>query len=892
MIEPRRVLVVVDVTQDSGATCQAAEAMVAPTTLLHVVALMPERDDAFELAEWPLVVHEPERCTYETIYETSRLPLLARQRDAELVILGPWGPPRSARARVLTMLELTRAGGAHVLSVGSACQRVTVTPQVVGLTLEGDRRAAPVAQELRAWVRPPRLVALAHEASPEHADALDVELRSVFPRAQVSVVPFRASPLGFADALEAAAAEHAVELLVVSVDELSGVAALMTALLSAQGIQDAPAPLLILRKRGAPAVPERLVASDTLWLDGARLAVELASPSGRIALPPEAGFEVVGRELMGPRPHDDGVVSIPTTWFPEGPPAVLGLQPVANSLEVAASRVCPQDRALVLVDAELPSAGLGELETLIHEADVVFVRMRPSEPLEALRARLGRELPWGGPVALLDAGAWLDDGGASDVPPRVDGQRLLRLGLRLELAGAPIAAVVVAGEPAPRSSRLTVLSVEKLRARSPTAPPLRARGDVATSRLDALTASTPVDGHRVNLELDNRQARLDTLAAIEQATERIHWQCYIVNDDEIAEQFLAAFRRASQRGVRVRLLVDALYSLHGAFGVTNPQLERLAALPGIEVHGAGPVTGLPSVADLKQRNHRKVVIIDGRRAIVSGRNLGAPYYTGPEDLTLTPQTPYHHVPWLDASLALEGPLVESVDRAFLEDWQATGGAPFEPRPCAPAGEATCRLVLHQGGYDTHTFDLHLELVESARHRLVLMNTFPLVFELQRSLVRAVRRGVRVQYLFGNVRPRWGDGQPFEGGAYRELADDLVRSRLEPVLSAGAEAWELVLPLEDPWSPALGRVFPHVHAKLLIRDEDAVAVGSANFDVTSAYWESEAVLVVHHQPVVRDALRQIELLLRHAQRVDVTSPLWRREAPRRAWLSQHWPPLVG
>jgi phosphatidylserine/phosphatidylglycerophosphate/cardiolipin synthase-like enzyme len=173
-----------------------------------------------------------------------------------------------------------------------------------------------------------------------------------------------------------------------------------------------------------------------------------------------------------------------------------------------------------------------------------------------------------------------------------------------------------------------------------------------------------------------------------------------------------------------------------------------------------------------------------------------------------------------------------------------------------------------------------------------MNTFPLVLELQRALVRAVRRGVRVRCLVGNVRPRWGEGRPFEGGAYRELADDLVRSRLEPVLRAGGEAYEVVLPPEPHWDPALDRVFPHVHAKLLVRDEDAIAVGSANFDVTSAYWESEALVVVHDSQVTREALTHLEATVRLSRPVDVTSEGWRREAPRRAWLGQHWPSLVG
>lgn len=891
MIHLHRVLVVVDVTQDSSATCQAAEVMASPGTKLHVLALMPERDDAFRLAEWPIIVSAPDRCTYETTFESARIPTIAREVGAELVILGPFGLPRSPRARVMTLLELTKPGGAHVLSVGSACQGVPAEPKVLGLLLDRDGHLAALAHQLKGLAYAPRLVALVREPSQERTDTLEVELRSLFPRVEVEVAPFRASPMSYAGELEATARRHRVDLLVTAVDEYSSVASIITALLSAESIQNASFPLLVIKKRGAPLPAERLVSSDTLWALGAKVAVELVSGSGRVALDAQARFHVVGHEDLGPLPHDEGIVSIPASWFPRGVPAAIGLAPVGRSLEVAAGRVCLQSRPLVLVDAALPVEGLKELEALLAEAELLFVRMRPSEPLEPLKAQLARDVPWGGPVGLIDASAWLDDAGAVDVPPRVDGQRLLRLALRLRLAHVPVAGIVVKSEPRPTSELVTVFSVESLRAKSPTAPPLRVKRN-GLDRLAELTSSAPVAGHRVRLELDNQRARIDTLEAIEQARRRIHWQCYIVDDDPVADQFLEAFRRAGQRGVEVRLLVDALYSLHGAFGITNQKLVRLAGSPGIQVHGAQSWTGLPSVNDLKQRNHRKVVVVDGQRAIVTGRNLGAAYYNGPGDVALAPSSTYDQVPWLDAGLSLEGPLVEAIDRAFLDDWRATGGTPFALVPAAPAGDAICRLVLHEGARDTHTFDLHLELVESAQTSLVLMNTFPLVLELQRALVRAVRRGVRVRCLLGNVRPRWGDGRPFEGGAYRELADDLVRSRLEPVLRAGGEAWEVALPLEPHWSPRLERVFPHVHAKLLVRDEDAFAVGSANFDVTSAYWESEALVVVHDAQVTRDALLEVEAILRCSRPVDLTSESWRREAPRRAWLGQHWPSLVG
>jgi phosphatidylserine/phosphatidylglycerophosphate/cardiolipin synthase-like enzyme len=151
----------------------------------------------------------------------------------------------------------------------------------------------------------------------------------------------------------------------------------------------------------------------------------------------------------------------------------------------------------------------------------------------------------------------------------------------------------------------------------------------------------------------------------------------------------------------------------------------------------------------------------------------------------------------------------------------------------------------------------------------------------------VKRGVQVQFLFGNVRPRFGDDVAFPGGSLRELADELVRSRLEPLIRAGAEGYEFAMS-----HPTLGRVFPHVHAKLYTRDEDLVAIGSANVDVTSAYWESEALVLVHDEAFARATIATLDGLLAQSRRVDLQAQSWALTESRRDWLGRNWPSLMG
>ncbi len=101
-----------------------------------------------------------------------------------------------------------------------------------------------------------------------------------------------------------------------------------------------------------------------------------------------------------------------------------------------------------------------------------------------------------------------------------------------------------------------------------------------------------------------------------------------------------------------------------------------------------------------------------------------------------------------------------------------------------------------------------------------------------------------------------------------------------------------MPPAPGWEPELERIFPPVHAKLLVQDTAAVAVGSANLDVTAAYWESEALLVVHDAPFAERMLAALEPLLATSRRIDREDTRWRTEAEQRAWVGRNWPSLVG
>jgi phosphatidylserine/phosphatidylglycerophosphate/cardiolipin synthase-like enzyme len=342
----------------------------------------------------------------------------------------------------------------------------------------------------------------------------------------------------------------------------------------------------------------------------------------------------------------------------------------------------------------------------------------------------------------------------------------------------------------------------------------------------------------------------------------------------------------------VRVLVDSLHGLHGSFGMRNPLLERLSACPGVELRVSRPLAGVPSVEDLKQRDHRKVLVADGRLALLGGRNLAFEYYTGFEEVKVTPTTPWREVPWLDAGARVEGPAGAALERAFAEAWAAAGGAPFESPAPSPAGSTPVRVVVHRGLHDAGTLETYLALIESARSHVYAVNGFPLLLEIQHALLRALRRGVRVRTLFGHVLPTHG-GEPFEGpwGAARAAAGWLVHSRMDALVAAGAESYQLALRDVPGWAPGLGLVHPHVHAKALSADGRWCAVGSANLDVTASYWESELLLLVEDPPVAGAFEARVDALVAGSVRVDRGDPAWQRRARRREGM-RHWPGVLS
>jgi cardiolipin synthase A/B len=613
------------------------------------------------------------------------------------------------------------------------------------------------------------------------------------------------------------------------------------------------------------AIPDQEVA----FVSAGRIAAVIRTSNGEAELPPGFVGESFGVFRVGGRTAPDPLAAI----------------------EEHFSVIRPGSRPLLLFDSELAARDLAVLAVRRGKGapELLAVRMRPTRSCNAIRARLRSA---GLPTRVADASAVLDEGSAFDVPEVVDPVRLARVGARMRAAGFPVAAIVHRGSYSPHTIGFAAIRAEDIPATPWRLDTPTARPRSLARRLEATTGAVLLGGNRIEIEMDNALARRWLLEAIAASRQRVHLQLYMACDDDVGVQVETALVEAGARGVTVRVVVDSLYGLEGSFGMRNPLLGRLAARPGVELRVSRPVTGFPSMEDLKQRDHRKIAVIDGAVALLGGRNLSHEYYTGFDEVQLTPRSTWRQVPWLDAGARVEGPVVTALERSFLGAWTVAGGAAYDIGERPAAGPSSARVVVHHGLHDACSLEAYLALIETATSHVYAVNGFPLILEIQHALLRAIARRVRVRVLFGSLTPTH-DGQPFAGpwSTARAAATELVHSRIDALVAAGGEGYQFAMREQPAWSGGLGVVNPHVHAKVVSVDGRVCSVGSANLDITAGYWENEVMLIVEDESITRALETRIDQLIAGSQPVDRHDRKWQLTAQRRQWM-RRWPGVLS
>lgn len=311
--------------------------------------------------------------------------------------------------------------------------------------------------------------------------------------------------------------------------------------------------------------------------------------------------------------------------------------------------------------------------------------------------------------------------------------------------------------------------------------------------LDRATGARPIPGNALR-HLPDSVAALDAMLDLIRAARRtVHFENYIIRDDHTGRRFAGALAERAHAGVRVRILYDAFGS-RGTGGGFWRALERA----GAEVRAFRPIW-TSGLLDAFSRDHRKVVVADGREAILGGLCIGDEWAGNPERGRL---------PWRDTMVAVRGPVVPALDASFARMWARAGaaiqdgGSTPAPEPCGPSA---VRVVEGSPGL-SRTYRAVQLLAAAVTERLWITDAYLVAPPpLYAALVDAARSGVDVRFLL----PGTSDApivRTFSRTGYREL------------LHAGARIFE--------WRG------PMLHAKTLVADREWARVGSSNLNVSS------------------------------------------------------------
>jgi cardiolipin synthase len=336
---------------------------------------------------------------------------------------------------------------------------------------------------------------------------------------------------------------------------------------------------------------------------------------------------------------------------------------------------------------------------------------------------------------------------------------------------------------------------------------VRALADQAFSR----AAGAPlVHGNSVRLLKDAAENYPAWLEAIGAARRRVHFESYIIHDDQIGKMFAEALMTKAREGVRVRLMYDWL----GAVGKTHRRFWKHLRAAGVEVRCHNPPR-FDSPFGWLSRDHRKMISVDGEVGFVTGLCVGRMWAGIPEK---------NVEPWRDTGVEVRGPAVADIDQAFAQVWAMSG----EPVPAeelvgrgsiAPAGDVSLRIVASVPA-TAGLFRLDLLVAGLARKRLWLTDAYYAgIASYVQALRAAARDGVDVRLLV-------------PGASDIPLLKPLTRSGYRPLLDAGVRVFE--------WRGSM------VHAKTAVADGRWARVGSTNLNLQSWLGNCELDAVVEDE----------------------------------------------
>lgn len=334
-----------------------------------------------------------------------------------------------------------------------------------------------------------------------------------------------------------------------------------------------------------------------------------------------------------------------------------------------------------------------------------------------------------------------------------------------------------------------------------------------------VAGAPPVPGNSVRILPDPDGAAGAMLRAIDQAAETVHLEVYIFKTDEAGKRFRDHLVRAARRGVKVRLLIDSVGALWVSSKFFRPIVEA-----GGEVAFFLPVGGARGFFHVHLRNHRKILVVDGKIGFTGGLNVGNEYGGIRRRIFRA---------WRDTHLEVKGPVVARLQDVFVEDWHFSTQKEASVESSFPliAVEGTEMVHVLPSGPDSDWEGIHLSIfaaITRAKEHVFLTTPY---FVPDRAILVALQtaalRGVDVRLLV-----------PYRSDQRLVLAAG--RYHYEDLLRAGVRIFE--------YQAAV------LHSKTIVVDRRWATIGSANLDLRSFRLNFELNILTYGSEVASELYR--------------------------------------
>lgn len=347
-------------------------------------------------------------------------------------------------------------------------------------------------------------------------------------------------------------------------------------------------------------------------------------------------------------------------------------------------------------------------------------------------------------------------------------------------------------------------------------------------RSDSLTVES-LEDMGVDFTHDNRVVLLrsgkekfdDMLSAISQARYYVHLEYFNFRNDSIGNVLFTLLAQKAREGVQVRALFDSFGNSSNSRPLKRHDLNKIRSA-GIEIYAFDPIV-FPWINHALHRDHRKIVIIDGKMVYTGGMNVADYYIYGKPEFG----------EWRDMHMRIEGSAVEDYEEIFSTMWQKTTGDPvpedslflqdmredtlgysgLKPDTCAEAGDKMVGVVDRVPRIRPEIMRRSYQYaIDNSRYRVQIVNPYlTLVRSVRKALYRALERGVRVEIMVSTKSDV-------------KIVPDVVAYNVHKLMKRGAEIYYYEAGFH--------------HTKVMMVDDSFCTVGSANLNSRSLTFDYE------------------------------------------------------